>query len=354
MCLALWDSSNIALELQDGIVTGSYVRGINLIAEVSAASALDYYLFNGHGDVVQLASANGTVTKSYDYDAFGVERNPDANDTNPWRYCGEYYDTESGTYYLRARYYDPVLGRFLSEDTHWNPHNMIYGDDPLLLNEYTYKPSVIVIMQSGNKYSYCVANPKKYRDPSGYSTMENAIKAGQTSAGQMADYLPWVIPIVKAITATPAWFLAGIGAVGLYGEIANMLSALDANNGIIKDFVDAQTTLHLDEEPGTHSVYVIRDIRFGENQNKVVYVGRTSNFKARQDAHQKYVDAKTGVVNYPEKEYSMQIVMTGLTLDDARHLEQGLICTYVLSALGGVLNNKINSIALKNMNTNGC
>ena len=50
------------------------------------------------------------------------------DDTNPWRYCGEYFDAETNTIYLRARHYQPTTGRLLSEDTHWNTANMIYGD----------------------------------------------------------------------------------------------------------------------------------------------------------------------------------------------------------------------------------
>ncbi|MBQ1554791.1 MAG: hypothetical protein IIZ68_04970 [Clostridia bacterium] len=38
-------------------------------------------------------------------------------DPNPFRYCGEYFDVESGAYYLRARYYGPSIGRFTQEDT---------------------------------------------------------------------------------------------------------------------------------------------------------------------------------------------------------------------------------------------
>lgn len=40
-------------------------------------------------------------------------KNPDPNDSNVFRYCGEYFDKETGTYYLRARYYDPAIGRFI-------------------------------------------------------------------------------------------------------------------------------------------------------------------------------------------------------------------------------------------------
>ena len=66
--------------------------------------------------MVQLTDASGTVTKSYDYDPYGVEMDADENDPNPYRYCGEYFDNESGCAYLRARYYDPSIGRFISVD----------------------------------------------------------------------------------------------------------------------------------------------------------------------------------------------------------------------------------------------
>ena len=48
------------------------------------------------GDVVNLTDETGAVAKSYTYDAFGVEKNID-DDTNAFRYCGEYYDTETAT-----------------------------------------------------------------------------------------------------------------------------------------------------------------------------------------------------------------------------------------------------------------
>ncbi len=63
-----------------------------------------------------LMNESNQLAKSYDYDAFGVEKNPLDEDSNPFRYCGEYYDTETGTYYLRARYYDPRIGRFTQQD----------------------------------------------------------------------------------------------------------------------------------------------------------------------------------------------------------------------------------------------
>jgi len=126
--------------------------------------------------VVQLTSSSGAVTKSYNYDAFGNECDPDEEDTNPFRYCGEYFDKETGTYYLRARYYDPLIGRFTQADTHWNTANMIYGDNPQKINEredalglktHSYAPQITAVMQSGNLYVYGVNNPVLYRDPNG-------------------------------------------------------------------------------------------------------------------------------------------------------------------------------------------
>jgi len=96
-------------------------------------------LYNGRGDVVQLTNSAGNVTATYDYDAFGnllsVNDHP-----NPFRYCGEYWDYETKTYYLRARYYNPATGRFLAEDP---------------------------IRAGLNWYVYCGNNPIMFVDPWG-------------------------------------------------------------------------------------------------------------------------------------------------------------------------------------------
>ena len=121
----------------NGQLTATYLRGANLIARNE-----EYYLFNAHGDVVNLTNASGAVTRSYAYDAFGNEKNPDENDANPFRYCGECWDSETGTYYLRARYYDPAIGRFTQQDTISYIYRKLPGErqliDPLSLNLYTY------------------------------------------------------------------------------------------------------------------------------------------------------------------------------------------------------------------------
>ena len=80
---------------------------------------------------------------------------------------------------------DPRIGRFTTEDTHWNTGNMIYGDnqvkwnereqdlrDPLGLNTYTLVPDIRAIRQSGNLYVYCMGNPVIWTDPSGHFAAE--------------------------------------------------------------------------------------------------------------------------------------------------------------------------------------
>jgi RHS repeat-associated core domain len=144
--LFLYEGGSVVLELDEyGDQTAFNVYGGGSIISRKTNATL-YYLYNGHGDVVQLSNTSGTVTQRYDYDAFGNHET--TSDTNPYRYCGEYFDVETSTYYLRARYYRPSTGRFTQQDTYLGSHA-----DPLSLNLYT----------------YCHNNPIRYVDPSGHS-----------------------------------------------------------------------------------------------------------------------------------------------------------------------------------------
>jgi len=176
------DGGNVVGE-KIGTATTTYLRGLNLISKTKS-STTQYYLHNAHGDVVNLTNASGNSTKAYDYDAFGNEKNQVASDVNPFRYCGEYLDKETNEHYLRARYYDPSVGRFSQADTHWNPSNMIYGDTPqqigeykdaLGLSRYAYLPQVAAVSQAGNLYVYCINNPILHFDKTG-KQIENVLK----------------------------------------------------------------------------------------------------------------------------------------------------------------------------------
>lgn len=154
----IWDGTNIVGDVTNGTVT-KYIRGLQLISSKQGSNEC-FYTYNGHGDVVQLTSGTGAITKQYSYDAFGVETDKTDNDTNPFRYCGEYYDEELGYTYLRNRYYDNNTGRFISEDP---------------------------VRDGGNWYSYCAGEPLMHVDPSGAYRAAGYNKNGVWSDNPDAD-----------------------------------------------------------------------------------------------------------------------------------------------------------------------
>ncbi|MGN0178101.1 MAG: DNRLRE domain-containing protein, partial [Monoglobaceae bacterium] len=87
-----------------------------------------YFVCNWRGDVVQIYKENGALHASYEYDAWGnvlsvrsangaiISSTYNIATINPLRYRGYYYDSETGMYYLKSRYYDPATKRFLNAD----------------------------------------------------------------------------------------------------------------------------------------------------------------------------------------------------------------------------------------------
>ena len=139
----IWADNDLAMEIKSDEVI-SYAKAPGYMRTGSSKDRTykndKLYLFNGHGDVTSMIDKSGNVTKTYSYDAFGNELNRDKNDTNPFRYCGEYWDNETESIYLRARYYNPSIGRFTTEDP---------------------------IKDGNNWYAYCGGNPVVFWDPSG-------------------------------------------------------------------------------------------------------------------------------------------------------------------------------------------
>ena len=215
-----------------------YIRGTNLVAKYNYRngnkSEYTYYTQNAHGDVVNLTNANGEVTKTYKYNAFGVEKDISESDTNAFRYCGEYYDTESDTIYLRARYYDPSIGRFISRDSFAGKQG-----DPLSLNRYTYchnSPVVFVdcngnfpflpqligagvgaLISGGSKIISNVKNGNDWYDGVGKAALSGAVSGVISTIP-----IPGAGPLASAV---------------ITGGASNL--AADAINGDINSFKDA-------------------------------------------------------------------------------------------------------------------
>ena len=151
----LLNGGNVVGECTNDALSAVYLHGVNLVYR-DTADGTEYYLHDAHGDIVALTNSAGAVTKRYAYDAFGNEVNPSDSDSNPFRYCGEYFDNEIGTYYLRARYYDPAIGRFTQQDS-------LLFTTRKLASGYEYADPL-----SLNLYTYCYNNPVAYLDPSGH------------------------------------------------------------------------------------------------------------------------------------------------------------------------------------------
>ena len=136
-------------ELSGGAVQREYAYGLQRINEnqiISGTWTPSFYGYDGGGSVRQLTNLAAAVTDRYNYDAFGNLLNSTGATPNNYLYRGEQYDTNLNLYYLRARYYNPATGRFMSRDP-----NAGKLKDP----------------KSLHKYLYADGNPVDGMDPSG-------------------------------------------------------------------------------------------------------------------------------------------------------------------------------------------
>jgi RHS repeat-associated protein len=107
-----------------------YLYGLDIIAQQQAER--QYYFHDGLGSVRQLLGATGEVEANYAYDPFGVPV-VEGDATNPYRFTGEAWDDEVELLYLRARYYQPETGRFITKDPSGGN-----AWQPTTLNRYVY------------------------------------------------------------------------------------------------------------------------------------------------------------------------------------------------------------------------
>jgi RHS repeat-associated protein len=192
-------------ELTNGAVTRTYSYGLQRIDEdqvISNTWTPSFYGYDGGGNVRQLTSAAGAaVTDSYEYDAFGNALIHNGSTPNNFLYRGEQYDSDLGLYYLRARYYNPLTGRFMSRDPEdGNPIN----------------PATL------HKYIYAGSDPVKYVDPTGRDLFGYAIRSSAA------------IPEAKLISIYGCVADAGLASVDLILDpTITAGSALGAGSAVI-------------------------------------------------------------------------------------------------------------------------
>ena len=135
----------VIAEKQDD-VWRSYIRESELLFS-SAEHARTYYHYASDemGSITHITDGD-RILNTYEYDVWGEVVSEREEVDNRFKFNGQQLDPITGQYYLRARYYNPVIGRFTQEDT--------YRGDGL------------------NLYAYCGNNPVYYVDPTGHTCEE--------------------------------------------------------------------------------------------------------------------------------------------------------------------------------------
>ena len=264
-----------------------------------------YYVLNAQGDVVRIVDGSRSVVASYTYDPWGkiISSSGTLANVNPLRYRGYYYDSETGFYYLQSRYYDPAIGRFINADS--------------------YASTDMVGLLSTNMFSYCENNPVMRVDPTGkfWDILDCFMAA-----------LSW-----EEFVSNPSWagfgwavadtisLLPGIPSVSYVRRGLEIADTVQDISKSMRRIQDAAETL----PRGNNYVY------YSLNSNGIIdYVGITNNFERRS-------------AEWARKGRVIQHYVDGVDRTSARYVEQAVIDTFGMKKNGGLLDNKINSIAPK-------
>ena len=250
--------------LEEWTATGSatnlsrvYNYGLDLISQREASGTVFYLGYDGHGSTRFLTDASATVVNVFAYDAYGTLIASNAAPQTAYLYCGEEWDQDLGSHYLRARYYRPNIGRFWTMDTFEGMES-----DPLSLH----------------KYLYAADNPVNLRDPSGHlfdpiSTLFSTLFNFSTTTRDAAR-----------VEAGRKQANAGIGLVALLVTM-NIVLTYEAGVFDSSDQMEIikQQTLRREDRTGSPHAYekykcveFVKDAqayfrRLGKNSQKITY-----------------------------------------------------------------------------------
>ncbi|MHC4743572.1 MAG: RHS repeat-associated core domain-containing protein [Planctomycetota bacterium] len=225
--------------------TVTYTIGDDVISQYKTpqappvpAEGLRCLLYDGHGSTRQLAEADGTtIDDTFSYDAYGVmlggNPTPGAPAATNLLYAGEQWDNSAQSYYLRARYYDPLNGRFNRMDPYAGS-----PQDP----------------QSLHKYLYCHNNPVNGIDPSGLmglpALQTRMATDTQLRLHQYASHVPLArkaLAIATIIALAAAQVLSSGYWNDPYQELANEECDFVLAQRIVANFV-VDNALGIDQE----------------------------------------------------------------------------------------------------------
>lgn len=162
----VYDGPELAEERASNGITLRFFHGLGIdqhLAQVDGSGTARYFAADHVGSMVQQTDPTGSVTLTRQYDPWG--KLVLGSSAGRYAFTGREWDPETGLYYYRARYYDPNLGRFLSEDP-------------------------IGFEAGPNVFSYVLNNPVTLTDP--FGMMPDWLKAIALALGLMTggDPLP--------------------------------------------------------------------------------------------------------------------------------------------------------------------
>ena len=138
----LYDGSNVTQELSGTTPTANLLSaGIDEVFTRTDSAGARHFLDDALGSTLALTDSTGTIQTQYTYEPFGNTTGAGQASSSAYQYTGRENDG-TGLYFVRARYYNPILGRFISEDP-------------------------IGIEDGKAKYVYALNDPLRYADPAG-------------------------------------------------------------------------------------------------------------------------------------------------------------------------------------------
>ena len=179
------------------------------------ADGTTYYHYNNIGSTTKLTDNNGNVIQRYEYGAYGEVLSGDTKIT-PFLYNGQLgvMTDDNGLYYMRARYYNVNIKRFINQD-------VVYGS--------------INVSQSLNRYSYVQGNPIKLTDPFGLSPLD---RLNWKNLGHAILNGLGLIPVIgEAFDIANAIWYAHDGEYGM--AVLSMMSALPMIGNIASGIMTA-------------------------------------------------------------------------------------------------------------------
>ena len=269
-----------------------------------------YYVTNLQGDVTNVLDASGNTVASYTYNAWGkvLTATGAMAGINPIRYRGYYFDTDTGLYYLKSRYYDPQIARFVNADGLTSTGQGVIGC---------------------NMFTYCGNCPTMFVDSDG--------TIGLLAATLFTGGI--IIGLITALTyaGTPeGQRQINKAASGFYSAIQSAKRNISATCTSIKERIK-----EIDEKHGkSYTVYSLSNPETGH----VEYVGRTNDLPRRLNEHNAPGSKTSG--------FELYSAVDNLTYSQARGLEQLGILTYntLNASRGGFGANSILGISPNNKN----